>query len=62
VLDGETGFVVGGRDLAALTDRLVDLLSNPAKAAAMGAAGRAWIERDWRWEAQAARMTEMLNG
>jgi phosphatidylinositol alpha-1,6-mannosyltransferase len=28
----------------------------------MGAAGRAWIERDWRWEAQAARMTEMLNG
>jgi phosphatidylinositol alpha-1,6-mannosyltransferase len=60
VLDGETGFVVGGRDLAALTDRLVDLLSNPAKAAAMGAAGRAWIERDWRWEAQAARMTELL--
>jgi phosphatidylinositol alpha-1,6-mannosyltransferase len=62
VLDGETGFVVGGRDLAALTDRLVDLLSNPAKAAAMGAAGRAWIERDWRWEAQAARMTDVLNG
>jgi phosphatidylinositol alpha-1,6-mannosyltransferase len=42
---GETGLVVGGRDLGALTDRLVDLLSNPAKAAAMGAAGRAWIER-----------------
>jgi phosphatidylinositol alpha-1,6-mannosyltransferase len=62
VLDGETGFVVGGRDLVALTDRLVDLLSNPAKAAAMGAAGRAWIERDWRWEAQAARMTDVLNG
>ena len=61
VLDGETGFVVGGRDLGALTDRLVDLLSNPAKAAAMGAAGRAWIERDWRWEAQAARMTDALN-
>jgi phosphatidylinositol alpha-1,6-mannosyltransferase len=60
VLDGETGYVVGGRDLAALTDRLVDLLSNPAKAAAMGAAGRAWIERDWRWEAQAARMADLL--
>jgi phosphatidylinositol alpha-1,6-mannosyltransferase len=62
VLDGETGFVVGGRDLGALTDRLVDLLANPAKAAAMGTAGRAWVERDWRWEAQAARMTELLNG
>jgi phosphatidylinositol alpha-1,6-mannosyltransferase len=60
VLDGETGYVVGGRDLAALTDRLVDLLSNPAKAAALGAAGRAWVERDWRWEAQAARMTDLL--
>ena len=61
VLDGETGYVVGGRDPAALTDRLVDLLSNPAKAAAMGAAGRAWIERDWRWEAQAARLATLLN-
>jgi phosphatidylinositol alpha-1,6-mannosyltransferase len=60
VLDGETGHVVGGRDLGTLTDRLVDLLSNPAKAAAMGAAGRAWIERDWRWEAQAARMADLL--
>jgi phosphatidyl-myo-inositol dimannoside synthase len=60
VLDGETGYVVGGRDLGALTDRLVDLLSNPAKAAAMGAAGRAWIERDWRWEAQASRMADLL--
>jgi phosphatidyl-myo-inositol dimannoside synthase len=60
VLDGETGYVVGGRDLAALTDRLVDLLSNPAKAAALGAAGRAWVERDWRWEAQAARMGDLL--
>jgi phosphatidyl-myo-inositol dimannoside synthase len=61
VLDGETGYVVGGRDLAALTERLVDLLSDPAKAAAMGAAGRAWIERDWRWETQAARMADVLD-
>jgi phosphatidylinositol alpha-1,6-mannosyltransferase len=60
VLDGETGYVVGGRDLAALTDRLVDLLTNPAKAAALGAAGRAWVERDWRWEAQATRMADLL--
>ena len=36
VLDGETGFVVGGRDLAALADRLVDLLSDPARAGGDG--------------------------
>ena len=60
VLEGETGYVVGGRDVAALSDRLVDLLSDPAKAKAMGAAGRAWVEREWRWETQAARMAKLL--
>ncbi|RZU52882.1 phosphatidylinositol alpha-1,6-mannosyltransferase [Krasilnikovia cinnamomea] len=60
VRDGETGYVVGGRDLAALTERLVELLSDPAKARAMGAAGRAWVEREWRWEQQADRMAALL--
>jgi phosphatidyl-myo-inositol dimannoside synthase len=61
VLEGETGYVVGGRDLAALTDRLAGLLSDPARATAMGAAGRAWVEREWRWEKQAARMATLLD-
>jgi phosphatidylinositol alpha-1,6-mannosyltransferase len=60
VLDGETGYVVGGRDVAALADRLAGLLSDPARAKAMGAAGRAWVEREWRWEKQAARMATLL--
>jgi phosphatidylinositol alpha-1,6-mannosyltransferase len=62
VLAGETGYVVGGRDVAALADRLAGLLSDPAAAAAMGAAGRAWVEREWRWEKQAARMAALLSG
>jgi phosphatidyl-myo-inositol dimannoside synthase len=60
VLEGETGYVVGGRDVTALSGRLADLLSDPAKARAMGAAGRAWVEREWRWETQAARMARLL--
>ena len=60
VRDGETGYVVGGRDLGALTERLIDLLSDPAKAKTMGEAGRAWVEREWRWETQAARLTALL--
>ncbi len=61
VLDGETGYVVGGRDVAALAERLVELLGNPEQARAMGAAGRAWVEREWRWETQAARMARLLD-
>ena len=60
VREGETGYVVGGRDVEALTARLTDLLADPAKATAMGAAGRAWVEREWRWERQAARMSRLL--
>jgi phosphatidylinositol alpha-1,6-mannosyltransferase len=26
----------------------------------MGAAGRAWVEQEWRWETKAARLTELL--
>lgn len=61
VREGETGYVVGGRDLRALTERLVELLSDPAKAKAMGAAGRAWVEREWRWEKQSARLGALLD-
>jgi phosphatidylinositol alpha-1,6-mannosyltransferase len=61
VREGETGYVVGGRDLAALTQRLVELLSDPVKAKAMGAAGREWVEREWRWETQAARLGKLLD-
>jgi phosphatidylinositol alpha-1,6-mannosyltransferase len=60
VLAGETGYVVGGRDVLALAARIGDLLSDRARAEAMGAAGRAWVEREWRWEAQAARLANLL--
>jgi phosphatidylinositol alpha-1,6-mannosyltransferase len=62
VLPGETGYVVGGRDVAAIAGRIADLLSDPAKAKAMGAAGRAWVEREWRWEKQADRLRSLLDG
>jgi phosphatidyl-myo-inositol dimannoside synthase len=58
VLDGETGYVVS--DLTALVDRLVTLLSDPDRARRMGAAGRAWVEREWRWDLQAARLQDLL--
>jgi phosphatidylinositol alpha-1,6-mannosyltransferase len=60
VLEGETGYVVGGRDVDSLTDRLVRLLSNEALRNRMGAAGRAWTEQHWRWDMLAAQLTELL--
>jgi phosphatidylinositol alpha-1,6-mannosyltransferase len=62
VREGETGFVVGGRDIAALADRVATLLSDKDTAAAMGKAGRSWVERDWRWSTQAARLGTLLHG
>jgi phosphatidylinositol alpha-1,6-mannosyltransferase len=62
VREGETGYVVSGRDAGQLADRVATLLADPELARRMGAAGRAWVEREWRWETQAARMTHLLAG
>ena len=60
VVPGETGFVVGGNDHRALAARLVDLLGDPARAKAMGAAGRAFVEANHRWDDVVARYRRML--
>ncbi|MBX6766264.1 MAG: glycosyltransferase family 4 protein [Actinomadura rubrobrunea] len=60
VLDGETGVVVPGRSVAAVAAALVDLLRDPAKAREMGRRGRHWVETEWRWEVQAARLDALL--
>ncbi|MBQ1044965.1 MULTISPECIES: glycosyltransferase family 4 protein [unclassified Micromonospora] len=62
VRDGETGFVVGGRDVAQIADRVATLLADRDLAQQFGAAGRAWVEREWRWETQAQRMAALLAG
>ncbi|WP_213450715.1 glycosyltransferase family 4 protein [Rhizomonospora bruguierae] len=60
VRDGETGYVVNGRDVARIANRVATLLADRDLARRMGAAGRAWVEREWRWDTQAARMRTLL--
>ncbi|MFF5082671.1 glycosyltransferase family 4 protein [Actinoplanes sp. NPDC000266] len=60
VREGETGYVVGGRDVPALAARLTELLTDEPLARKMGQAGRAWVEQEWRWESQSARLTHLL--
>ncbi|MDT4943167.1 MAG: phosphatidyl-myo-inositol dimannoside synthase [Pseudonocardiales bacterium] len=62
VLDGRTGFLVDGRNVGAVADRLVQLLTDDALRARLGAAGRAWVEREWRWDVLAGRLRGLLDG
>jgi phosphatidylinositol alpha-1,6-mannosyltransferase len=62
ILEGETGYVVGGRDVKALADRLTALLLDPSHAKAMGEKGRAWVERDWNWDLVASRLRALIDG
>ena len=61
VLDGRTGFVVDGRSVGAVADRLIQLLTDDALRARLGAAGREWVERDWRWDVLAGRLRRLLD-
>ena len=61
ILEGETGYVVGGRDVDALSARLIALLTDPAGAKAMGDKGRAWVDRDWNWDLIAARLRALID-
>ena len=60
VVAGETGFVVDGEDT--LLEGLRLLLDDPQRAAAMGAAGRAWVTREYSWSAVAERVIGGISG
>ncbi|MEV4007975.1 glycosyltransferase family 4 protein [Actinomadura sp. NPDC049753] len=60
VLDGETGLVVPGRSVPGIAEAVAGLLADPDRARAMGEKGRAWIEREWRWDVQASRLGNLL--
>ncbi|GAA1703804.1 glycosyltransferase family 4 protein [Fodinicola feengrottensis] len=62
VQDGITGYVVDGRSVASVAEKVTALLTDRTLAADLGAAGRAWVEAEWRWDTLAARMTTLLHG
>lgn len=60
VRDGETGRVVDGRRADQIAEAIADILADRDAAAAMGAAGRAFVERHWRWDTLGARLRGYL--
>ncbi|MFE6870675.1 glycosyltransferase family 4 protein [Kitasatospora sp. NPDC057692] len=62
VLEGETGYVVPGGTPAAAAERIVRLLKDEELRRRMGEAGRRWVDRSWRWDLLAGRLTSLLAG
>jgi phosphatidylinositol alpha-1,6-mannosyltransferase len=61
VVDGVTGHVVDPRSPSAVAGVLADLLDDPARARAMGAAGRGWVEQRWSWTTIAKTFADILS-
>jgi phosphatidylinositol alpha-1,6-mannosyltransferase len=61
VQEGLTGTIVEPRSAEAVATAIGDLLADPARAAAMGAAGRSWVEQRWSWSRIAATFAELLD-
>ncbi|PYR68869.1 MAG: hypothetical protein DMF88_07810 [Acidobacteria bacterium] len=61
VLDGVTGVLVDPQDPVAIARAAIDLLSNPARAASLGAAARARAENELSWRAYIAAFREVLD-
>ncbi|WP_106400267.1 glycosyltransferase family 4 protein [Actinocorallia populi] len=60
VRDGETGHVVTATSVPAIADRLVELLTDPAKRDAMGRRGREWVRAEWSWDRSYERLRDLL--
>ena len=58
VRHGETGLLVPFGDLDRLTGALLALLSDPARARAMGEAGRPLVERGYTWDDRFATLLD----
>ena len=62
VVEGETGWVVAGPVGDRGGGAGVELLADPAAVRAAGEKGRAWVEREWRWDGLAARLGRTAAG
>jgi phosphatidylinositol alpha-1,6-mannosyltransferase len=61
IREGETGFSINSTTPGPLADRLIELLSDPARARAMGQAGRDWVRTNWDWDQRHQTLAGLLH-
>jgi phosphatidylinositol alpha-1,6-mannosyltransferase len=62
VREGESGYVVNGRDPTAVAAQVVGMLADAAERERLGHAGRRWVEQAWTWDVAAAQLHSLLQG
>ena len=62
LVDGETGLLVDGAEVAEVADAVADLLEDPPRAEAMGRAGRERVEAFYTWPRAAGELGAWLRG
>ncbi len=60
VLAGKTGLVVNGRSSSEVAKAVIELLNDELRCTEMGAQGRQWIIKEWRWEIWATAFAKLL--
>lgn len=60
VIDQVTGLLVDGTNINEINDAICKLLEDPAKAQAMGQAGRGWVISDWQLSNWSAKFNNLL--
>jgi phosphatidylinositol alpha-1,6-mannosyltransferase len=62
LVDGVTGVEVDGGSIDSVREGVLGMLRDRTVAAAMGAAGRAWVTEHFSWDVLAPRLTALLGG
>ncbi|WP_343574138.1 glycosyltransferase family 4 protein [Mycobacterium sp.] len=62
VQHNKTGMVVDGTSVQQIAEAVSELLADPDRAAAMGAAGREWVTAQWRSDDLAGRLSGLIRG
>jgi glycosyltransferase involved in cell wall biosynthesis len=61
ILDGETGFLVDGRDPTAMADAIEYLWRNPEKAAKMGRTAQEWVRQNYSYDKWISSVCNMIS-
>ena len=62
LIQGETGYVVDGRNVEEIARQISYLIRDPESAKRLGAKGRDWIESNWSWQLWGEKFSEVLRG